>query len=77
MTIGLKPLPRKEWHGSITADRVQELADSEMFGLDNPGLCLKCGEEAEGCEPDARNYRCDGCGSRQVFGVAEVALMMF
>jgi hypothetical protein len=47
-----------------------------MTELDNPGFCPICGEEAEGCEPDARNYTCDNCGAEQVFGAAEVLLYL-
>jgi hypothetical protein len=41
----------------------------------NLGICLSCGNQQDGCEPDARNYECESCGTRQVFG-AEEALMM-
>ena len=63
-------------HPSITIERVMELAESEMFGTDNPGLCLSCGEETDGCEPDARNYECPNCGKRRVYGASEVLLMI-
>jgi hypothetical protein len=43
--------------------------------LDNPGFCLTCGAEAEGCEPDARDYKCDDCGSMRVFGAEEIFMM--
>jgi hypothetical protein len=69
-------LERKLWHPSITVERVMEAAQREMFGLDNPGFCLICGEEAEGCEPDARNYKCESCGAEQVFGAEEIILSM-
>lgn len=40
------------------------------------GICLNCGEWSfGGCEPDARNYKCELCGERKVMG-AEEALMM-
>lgn len=35
-----------------------------------------CGEEAEGVEPDARHYKCEVCGQRQVFGAPEILLNM-
>ena len=62
-------------HPSITQDRVVEAARSQMFGMENPGFCLACGEDADGCEPDARNYPCEVCGECQVFGAQEVLLM--
>jgi hypothetical protein len=39
------------------------------------GFCLACGEEQPGVEPDAREYECDVCGQRQVYGAEEVMLM--
>jgi hypothetical protein len=45
-----------------------------MTGLDNPGLCIMCGHEQDGCEPDARNYTCEACGAEQVFGADELLL---
>ena len=65
-----------EMHPSITAERVSEAVYRRMTTLDNPGLCLDCGQEADGCEPDARHYRCDSCGFRAVFGADEILLMI-
>ena len=45
------------------------------ISTDNPGFCLACGEEQDGCEPDARNYKCDACGEEEVFGAEECLLM--
>jgi len=42
---------------------------------DNKGWCVACGEVADGCEPDATRYECEGCGARKVYGLAELALM--
>ena len=61
-------------HKSVTADRVFELVKAEMIGTDNPGICLACGENAEGCEPDARGYTCEVCDEPQVYGVEEIML---
>ena len=43
-----------------------------MLSLDNPGLCLACGEEATRCEPDAHNYECEARGEREVYGTQEL-----
>lgn len=40
----------------------------------NNGICLNCGEEAYGVEPDARNYTCDCCEQSQVFGLEELII---
>ncbi len=63
-------------HKSLTLDRVMAAAESQMFGMENPGFCIECGEDADGCEPDARNYECEVCGERKVFGAAEIMLMV-
>ena len=39
------------------------------------GICLSCGEQTYGVEPDARNYPCESCGENGVHGLEE-ALMM-
>lgn len=44
-------------------------------GTDNPGFCLACGNEQEGCEPDARGYECEFCGAYKVYGAEEILLM--
>lgn len=63
-------------HKSITEDRIIQAVESEMFGLENPGFCIACGADADGCEPDARNYECEDCGERQVFGAEELLIMV-
>lgn len=35
------------------------------------GKCTSCGEERDGCEPDARGYHCEGCGLDSVDGCDE------
>jgi hypothetical protein len=55
-------------HPSLTPDRIMEACERGMTTLDNPGFCIACGEEAEGCEPDARQCRCESCGERKVYG---------
>lgn len=69
-------LDRKYWHASITEDRVVEAVERRLTTLDNPGFCLVCGDEAMGCEPDARNYTCEACGAEQVFGADELLLYL-
>src|SRR5260370_2857217 len=40
---------------------------------EDDGFCIQCGEwTCGGCEPDAREYKCDSCGSRAVCGAEEV-----
>lgn len=42
---------------------------------DNDGLCIRCRKTQSGCEPDARRYECECCGTKTVFGVEELLLM--
>ncbi len=62
-------------HESVTIDRIVSLVEDAMSSLDNPGVCLACGEDADGCEPDARRYPCESCGKRQVYGAEEILMM--
>lgn len=63
-------------HPKVTADRVVEAVERGMSSLDNPGFCIACGDEAEGCEPDARKYRCESCGSHAVYGAEELLMYL-
>tara|TARA_R110000751_G_scaffold71447_2_gene145056 strand:- start:828 stop:1031 length:204 start_codon:yes stop_codon:yes gene_type:complete len=63
-------------HKSITSARVVEAVKRELYGTENPGFCTSCGEEAEGCEPDARNYVCESCDKCSVFGAQELMMEM-
>ena len=61
-------------HPSITAERVTEAVEGQFTTLDNPGFCLSCGAEAEGCEPDAQQYECESCGAAAVYGAEEILI---
>jgi hypothetical protein len=63
-------------HPSITIDRVLEANQRYDTTLDNPGFCIACGADADGCEPDARRYECEECGERKVYGAQELLLML-
>jgi hypothetical protein len=39
----------------IEMERIIEAVEAD----DNLGFCVACGEEAESCEPDARQYECE------------------
>lgn len=67
-------MAKMKLHPSVTADRVSEAVERTMTSLDNPGFCIACGQEAEGCEPDARRYECESCGEYAVYGAEELLL---
>jgi hypothetical protein len=61
-------------HSSITIQRVIDACEGGDR-LDNPGMCLGCGADADGCEPDARRYDCEECGFPRVYGCEQILLM--
>jgi hypothetical protein len=50
-------------------------AESALSSDENLGLCIRCGAEAYGVEPDARRYPCEDCGQNGVYGLEELLLM--
>ena len=59
-------------HPTITFVRIKEACERRMTTLDNPGFCISCGQEQEGCEPDARRIKCEACGENKVYGADEL-----
>ena len=60
-------------------DRISnfKMSENEYRNFENnySGLCLACGYEQDGVEPDACSYNCDQCDEEKVFGVPELLLM--
>lgn len=69
-------MAKLKMHESITEERVMEAVDRYNTCLDNPGFCIKCGNEQDGCEPDARKYTCESCDSKAVYGAEELLMMI-
>ena len=59
----------------IDPTELLEAVEAQMFGDENPGFCTKCYNRQEGCEPDARNYECESCGEKEVYGAQELLMM--
>jgi len=55
----------------ISLDEIMNAIESG----DYVGFCRNCGQEANGVEPDARNYVCEECGETEVFGAEELLIM--
>jgi hypothetical protein len=55
----------------ITTDQIISAIEAD----DCIGFCTACGNEQHGCEPDARNYVCESCGKKKVFGAEELLIM--
>jgi predicted RNA-binding Zn-ribbon protein involved in translation (DUF1610 family) len=65
-------------HESVTLDRIVEAAKQSMFGgasYDDTGICVACGEDAYGVEPDAEKYECEACGEQAVYGGEQLLLL--
>lgn len=63
-----------EVHPSVTEERVIAACERGRLTLDDPGICILCGADADGVEPDAREYECDVCGEYGVYGAEELLL---
>lgn len=61
----------------MTNDQLVDIALELLeSGQDMSGVCLKCGEEQDGVETDARGYECDSCGKRAVMGADLVVIAL-
>ena len=56
----------------LTLEYILEIASDDR----NAGFCMKCGEQADGVEPDACGYVCDYCGSPSVYGAEELVIQL-
>ena len=57
-------------------NRVIEAVEESWLTTYNPGFCLKCGYEQDGCEPDAEGYECENCGEHTVDGAENCLLSL-
>lgn len=39
------------------------------------GICITCHGVHDCCEPDARKYLCEQCGTKTVYGTSELLIM--
>jgi len=56
-------------HPSITLDTILAAVEDDYIGI-----CVRCGQEQEGVEPDARKYECESCGANAVYGAEELLM---
>ncbi len=56
-------------HPSITLDSILAAVADDYIGI-----CVRCGREQEGVEPDTRKYECESCGANSVYGAEELLL---
>lgn len=62
----------EESHPAPDQDRLIQISQDDG----TTGICLACGEEQGGVEPDAHSITCDTCGRQAVAGV-DYALLTF
>ena len=65
---------KQKIHSSITTERLEEAMKESLFGDSNMGICVACGEDQYGVEPDAEKYLCESCGTYAVYGVETLAI---
>ena len=53
----------------ITLDQILRAVEDDYMGI-----CIACGNEQEGVEPDARGYECESCGKNKVYGAEELLM---
>lgn len=58
------------FHASITLERVSE----SVLTDENIGICVACGTDETGHEPDARGHKCQNCGEMAVYGAEELLI---
>lgn len=68
-----KRIETKNWVLFLPLMTQVEYDDAQQFH-NYPGLCILCGFEASGVEPDAREYECECCGERGVYGLEELLI---
>lgn len=64
-------------NGAVVKGPVFIMGEDEYQGMneDGGGVCLACGAECSGVEPDAVGYRCEDCGMNKVYGLENALLM--
>jgi hypothetical protein len=64
--------PRNSAWVNSHPDAIMDAARRAMFGTESVGLCIGCGMEHSGVEPDSRGeIRCESCHG-PVFGAEEL-----
>ena len=59
-------------NSKVTLQRILDAVNSGEY----IGICLACGHEQDGVEPDACRYACDRCDACQVYGAEELLLTL-
>jgi len=66
------PLRRPPQLRCGAAERIVDAVTRRMYSLDDPGFCIACGHEQNGCEPDMQRGLCEACCAPGVYGADEL-----
>lgn len=75
LTLRVKGQPGHQLYRcqDVSVDQIISAAQRD----DNTGICVLCGAETGGVEPDARAYWCDDCGGNGVYGAEELITRLY
>ena len=63
-------------HPSVTKDRICDAAEQSLFGDGGMAICIACGKDVEGLEPDVRKAKCPACDEHAVYGAEELLFIV-
>lgn len=58
----------------VNAAKTISMSEFDELYRSDGGLCVECGEEAYGVEPDARELICRACGALGVYGAEQLLI---
>uniref|UniRef100_A0A6M3LTN7 Uncharacterized protein n=1 Tax=viral metagenome TaxID=1070528 RepID=A0A6M3LTN7_9ZZZZ len=74
LLLKVKGQPSAKWYRCPDVSVGQIISAAQRD--DYTGICVLCGGEQGGCEPDARAYWCEGCGGNGVYGAEELIIRL-
>ena len=63
-------------HPTLSPERVESLAHEAFWQPDPPGVCIACGTEVRGIDPERERATCPSCGQRAVSGAQRLVFLM-
>ena len=74
LSLKVKGQPTRQLYRcpDVSVDQIIAAAERD----DNTGICVLCGSEQSGVEPDARAYWCESCRGNGVYGAEELIIRL-
>ena len=63
-------------HASLSPTRIESLAHEAFWQPDPPGVCIACGTEVRGIDPERERAPCGACGARRVYGAQRLVFLL-